>query len=136
MKRAFTLIELMLVVIIIGILVGMVLPRLTGRSQQARIAAARADIQANLGLALDLYELDNGRYPDKLEDLWIQPSKDKAPNWHGPYLKKYPPIDPWGNRYEYNLTEQGQNYLLLSLGPDGQKGTSDDITSEQKQTQD
>ena len=62
-KRAFTLIELMLVVIIISILSAMVVPRLVGRSKQARIAATKADIESNIALALDMYELDNGTYP-------------------------------------------------------------------------
>jgi general secretion pathway protein G len=68
-RKAFTLVELMLVVIIIGILVAMVVPRLAGRSEQARRAAAQADIEANLAIALDLYELDNGNYPSTEQGL-------------------------------------------------------------------
>src|SRR3990167_2298933 len=82
----FTLIELMLVVIIIGALSAMVLPRLVGRSEQARVSATRADIKANIATALKLYELDNGIFPttdEGLEALLAQPSS--AANWNGPY---------------------------------------------------
>ncbi len=133
MRKGFTLVELMLVVIIIGILVGMVVPRLTGRSQEARVAAAKADIYSNLSLALDLYELDNGRFPDEFKSLWENPKDtSKAPNWKGPYLKKYPPHDPWGNEYKYTIKEEGKEYSLISFGPDGQD-SEDDISSDQKE---
>ena len=91
-KNAFTLIEIMLVVIIIGILAAMVIPNMAGRGEQARVAAARADIDANLSTALDLYELDNGQYPTSeqgLNALLAKSSSSPVPaNWHGPYLKK------------------------------------------------
>lgn len=69
LRKAFTLIELMLVIIIIGVLASMVMPRLVGRSEQARIAAAKADILTNIPLALDLFEMDIGRYPSSGEGL-------------------------------------------------------------------
>lgn len=128
-KKGFTLIELMLVVIILGILVAMVVPRLVGRGEQARKQAAEADIRSNIALALDLYELDNGSYPEKLEDLLKSPGESKATNWNGPYLKRKP-LDPWGREYNYKCPGQhNKDYDLYSSGPDGVEGGGDDITN-------
>lgn len=129
-KKGFTLIELMLVVIIIGILVSMVMPRLTGRTKQAKIAAAKADIEANIALALDLYEVDNGSYPSTEEGLDALRNKPaSADNWNGPYLKKKA-VDPWGNPYKYASpgAHNAQDYDLSSNGPDGAE-SDDDITN-------
>lgn len=130
-KRGFTLVELMLVVIIIGILVAMVAPRLAGRSEQAKVAAARADIEANLSSALDMYEIDNGTYPDKLEDLLVAPAN--ATNWKGPYLKKKP-IDPWGNPYVYKYPGSHGDYDLMSYGKSGVEGGGNPITNWEEET--
>jgi len=114
--KGFTLIELMLVVIIIGVLAAMVMPRLVGRSEQARIAAARADVNANLPTVLDLFELDTGRYPATLEELRTNPGL--GDRWKGPYLKKQPK-DPWGRAYIYEPADaDGHDYSLCSEGPD------------------
>jgi len=123
----------MLVVIIIGVLAAMVVPRLTGRTEQAKVARAKADL-ASIGLALDLYELDTGGYPDALDALTQRepPSTmalEEGHQWNGPYLKKGLPKDPWGRAYLYAAaSEHHQDYDLSSLGPDGQPG-NDDVTN-------
>jgi general secretion pathway protein G len=130
-SHGFTLIEIMLVVIIIGVLAAMVVPRLVGRTEQAKIARARSDIAA-IGLALDLYELDIGRYPESLDELVAKDapsSVGQGTRWNGPYLKKGLPKDPWGRPYEYQRESQHhQDYDLSSLGTDGKPGT-DDVTN-------
>jgi general secretion pathway protein G len=128
MRRAFTLIELMLVVIIIGVLSAMVMPRLAGRSEQARAQAAKADITSGISLALDLYEMDMGSFPESLDYLYSRPASSE--NWRGPYIKKKA-TDPWGKAYLYKFPgEHNQgSYDLYSCGKDGQPGTTDDITN-------
>ncbi|RKY38316.1 MAG: type II secretion system protein GspG [Candidatus Omnitrophota bacterium] len=127
-ERGFTLIEIMLVVIIISILAAMIAPRLSGRSEQAKLSVAKVDIEANLSLALDLYEMDNGSYPQSLEDLRTKPAG--VDSWKGPYIKKKP-VDPWGREYVYKFPGEHNpdSYDLYSLGPDGQAGTKDDVVN-------
>ncbi len=128
-RNGFTLIELMLVVIIIGVLIAMAVPRLVGRSEDARRAAAKADIQSNIAVALDLYELDNGSYPDTLEGLVVKPSP-VPPNWRGPYLKQKP-LDPWRRPYYFKAPGERRttDYDLASWGKDGVQGGGDDVTN-------
>ena len=128
-SQGFTLIEILLVVIIIGILVSLVAPRLAGRSEEARVQAAKSDISGGIALALDLYEVDNGSYPRSLDGL-VAKSGDAA-NWKGPYLKKGIPKDPWGNPYVYRMPGQQNtgSFDLFSGGPDKQVGTEDDISN-------
>jgi general secretion pathway protein G len=137
-KAGFTLIEIMLVVIIIGVLVAMVVPNLAGRGEQAKRQAAKADIEANLATALDLYELDNGRYPTTEQGLVAlieEPKSTPVPtNWNGPYLKKKRiPKDPWVRDYAYACPgiHDTESYDLSSLGADGVE-SGDDVTSWEK----
>jgi general secretion pathway protein G len=134
-KKAFTLIEILIVVIIIGVLAAMVTPQLVGRGEQAKRTAARADIEANISTAMDLYHTDNGRYPTTeqgLKALIEKPTTGTvADNWSGPYLKKKKmPQDPWGREYVYVCpgAHNSDEYDLSSLGPDGIQ-SSDDITN-------
>ena len=126
-KKAFTLIELMLVIIIIGALVAMVMPRFAGRGEQAKAAAAKADIQANIATGLKLYELDNGNFPTTDEGLGALLAKpSSAQNWNGPYLEKRP-VDPWGRDYKYKSPGEHRtaDYDLYSLGKDGIESADD-----------
>lgn len=126
----FTLIEIMLVVTIIGILAAVVVPRLVGRSDEARISAAKLQID-NINLALDAFNLDTGRFPateEGLESLRTKPGNVQA--WKGPYLKKNVPKDPWGNAYIYRCPgTHGPDYDMQSNGPDGVEGGGDDIAN-------
>ena len=130
-KNAFTLIELMIVVIIIAALAAMMVPRLSGRADQAKVSVAQSDINANLATALKLYQLDNGSFPTTEQALNALMSKPAdASNWNGPYIEKAP-IDPWGNSYKYKCpgANNKMTYDLYSVGKDGVEGTEDDVTN-------
>ena len=121
--RGFTLIEIMVVVVILGILGSLIVPNIIGRPDEARVTAARADIEA-IGNALELYRLDNGDYPSTdqgLEALVTQPSGYPEPRrWNSEgYLKKLP-IDPWDEPYLY--FSEDRTFEVYSLGSDRQEG--------------
>jgi general secretion pathway protein G len=129
-QQAFTLIELLLVLVILGILAAIVVPKFSGRTEQARITAATTQI-SSFSTALDAFEVDNGYYPkgrNGLQDLVTQPRD--AQNWKGPYLKEIP-LDPWKEEYIYECPGKNNpsSYDLMSMGPDHKTGGDDDITN-------
>jgi len=132
-RAGFTLIELMVVIIILGLLAALVVPRMFGRVGQAKQKAASAQIEL-FGTALDSFRLDAGRYPttaEGLEALLTRPSG--VEEWNGPYLKKSEvPLDPWGKPYHYESPGNHGEYDLYSYGRDaveGGEGEDKDIVS-------
>ena len=118
----FTLLELLVVVVIIGLLAGFVAPRYFGQVGKSEIATARAQIDA-LEKALDQYRLDVGRYPSTelgLKALLEKPASE--PKWNGPYLRKEVPLDPWSKPYVYKIPGEKHEFDLISYGKDGQPG--------------
>jgi general secretion pathway protein G len=132
-RGGFTLVEMLLVLVILATLAAIVIPKMTGRSKEARVTAAKAQI-ANFSTALDAFEVDNGYYPkgaNGLNELVNPPSDSK--NWKGPYLKSIP-NDPWGGPdmpyvYEYPGKHNLNGFDLSSAGEDRRLGTEDDITN-------
>jgi general secretion pathway protein G len=126
-SRGFTLIEIMVVITILGILAALIVPRVVGRTDDARIAAAKQDI-ASLMQALKLYRLDNGRYPTTeqgLRALIEKPTTEPIPNnWkQGGYLERSSlPKDPWGKEYQYLNPGLRGEIDVFSFGRDGQSG--------------
>jgi general secretion pathway protein G len=125
--RAFTLIELLLVLVILAVLAAVVIPKLTGRVQESKIKATVAQI-SNLKAALETYEQDNGSYPDPADGLnaLVSPPANAGAGWHK--QMDAVPKDAWGNDFKYELN--GTDYEITSAGPDGQMGTGDDITTQ------
>jgi general secretion pathway protein G len=123
----FTLLELLVVILIIGLLVGIVGPRLLGQVSKSEITAARAQLDA-LDKALQAYRLDTGRFPataQGLKALLTAPSDE--PRWRGPYMQGEAPPDPWGSPYQYRLPgTNGRDFDLYSLGRDRASGGSAD----------
>ena len=131
-KRGFTLIELLLVLVILGVLAGIVVPRFGGQTERARETAAQTQI-ASFKTALSTYEVDMGSYPkgkDGLKELIVAPRNAK--NWRGPYLDvNEVPKDPWGNDYIYECPgkHNPSSYDIMSMGKDARVGSEDDITN-------
>ena len=120
----FTLLELLVVIVIIGLLVGYVAPRYFSQVGKSEVQVAKAQIDG-LEKALDQYRLDTRRYPSAeqgLEALIARPSNE--PNWNGPYLKKAVPPDPWGHAYVYRTPGRNGDFDLVSYGRDGKPGGS------------
>jgi|SRR5687767_9339295 general secretion pathway protein G len=122
--RGFTLLELLVVVVIIGLLAGYVAPRYFSQIGKSEVQLAKAQIDS-LEKAIDQYRLDTRRYPTAeqgLEALMTRPANE--PGWSGPYLKKAVPNDPWGRPYVYRQPGQKTDYELVSYGRDGKPGGS------------
>jgi len=121
-RRGFTLIEIMIGLMIIGVLMGIVIPTANRYWAQAKIRTTRQELQ-NIRFAIESYQTDTGLYPARLRDLIKRPTGDEriAAKWTGPYLpKKEVPRDQWGNAYHYRITEGGKfSYELYSYGPGG-----------------
>lgn len=125
-QQGFTLIELMVVLVILGVLFGLVVPNVTGRGDEARVTGAKTDIKT-IENALETYRLHNSHYPSTdqgLDALVTRPSGNPEPrNWRGPYLRQAP-TDPWGNDYAY-INDNNNNFEVISYGADGQPGGDD-----------
>lgn len=122
LSKGFTLLELLVVLVILGLLAAYVGPRYFGQLGKAEVKTAQAQLDA-FKKALDTYRLDVGRYPSTeqgLAALVTRPANE--PKWQGPYLDKTPPSDPWGRSYQYRSPGQYGEYDLFSYGKDGQPG--------------
>jgi general secretion pathway protein G len=126
-RRGFTLIELMVVIVILGLLAALVAPKFLKSGEEAKVTTTQVQMK-NIEQALKLYKLHNSIYPTTeqgLRALVEKPEVEPVPrNWKGPYLDKVPK-DAWGNDFIY--VSDGKHFTLLSPGPDGEEGTDDDI---------
>lgn len=125
-RAGFTLLELLVVVVIIGLLASYVGPRYFGQLGKSEITTAKAQMQA-FSRALDQYRLDVGRYPtveQGLEALLARPGNEAK--WNGPYLQNAVPLDPWGKPYVYRIPGEKSEYDIISYGKDGAPGGAGD----------
>lgn len=120
-NHGFTMIELLIVIVILGLMASLVAPKFFGNLSKAERGIAGAQMSA-FETALDTYRLDMGGYPATLEEL----RKSDKPRWDGPYLPKAIPVDPWGNPYVYSVPgEDGAPYKIMSYAVDGKVGGVD-----------
>ena len=125
-KKGFTLIEILIVMVILGLLAALVGPKMFGKVGKSRQKAAKAQISL-FETSLDTFRLDMGRYPtseEGLEALRTKPADSEK--WDGPYIPKKVPLDPWSNPYEYQLPGENGEYDLTSFGADGTAGGEDE----------
>ncbi|WP_347907467.1 type II secretion system major pseudopilin GspG [Pseudomonas grandcourensis] len=121
-QSGFTLLELLVVLVVLGLLAGIVAPKYFAQLGRSEVKVAKAQIEG-LSKALDLYRLEVGHYPSTeqgLQALVTAPADE--PRWTGPYLQKKLPQDPWGHNYAYRYPGENSEYDLLSMGKDGQPG--------------
>lgn len=120
--RGFTLVELLIVIVILGLLASLVAPQMFGRVDSSRIQTAETQIRM-LETAIQTFRIDTGRFPETLDEL----RRSEHPRWDGPYLPRDVPMDPWGNPYQYEVpgTEE-RPFDLISYGPTGQPGGEGD----------
>lgn len=121
--EGFSLVEMLVVLAIMGLLVGLVAPRVLGYLGGAKVDTAKAQIR-NIDSALELFFIDNGRYPSDEEGLQVLAARSEGlPQWNGPYLKGADVLrDPWGNPYQYATAKDDRGFVVRSLGRDGKEG--------------
>lgn len=125
-NKGFTLLELLVVMVIIGLLVSIVGPRYFGQLSESKTKAVKAQMES-FRKALDVYRLDTGAYPDQqtgLTALVVAPAN--VTKWRGPYLQKEIPTDPWDRPYIYRIPGEKTEYSLISYGADGKPGGTDE----------
>ncbi len=134
LRHAFTLLEILVVLAILGLLTGLVIANLGKTQLNAEKAATRVMVRSSLKQALNLYRISVSDFPstaDGLQALVARPSSSLASRWSGPYIEGALPVDPWGQSYHYEYPGKNNKdgFDLWSSGPDRQSGTADDITN-------